>query len=774
MSSATFATGSGDVPPPPRWLALDEPGEWESFGRPLPAQAGRWESYLAIEGMHCAACALTVEALLQQLPGVHSVQVNGASAVARLAWSPALGLPSAWWAALQRAGYGALPAGDVLAAAPRLLAGRLMLWRWLVAGFCMMQVMMYAFPAYTAAAGDISAEAQSLLRWASWVLTLPVVLFSCQPFFAAALRDLRHRRIGMDVPVALGIVIAFGASTAATFDPASLWGAEVWYDSLTMFVFFLLSGRLLEQRLRDRTAGSLQALMRRLPDRVERQGADGVFVSVALQRLVAGDLIRLLPGEMVPADGFVVAGESQVDEALLTGESTPLLRGIGSPVIAGSANLTGMLMVRLQRVGPQTRYAGIVALMQQASVQKPRLAKLADRIASPFIGLVLLASAGAALWWWPSDPVHAISVAVAVLIVTCPCALSLATPAATLAAAGALARRGILVRRLEALESGAEIDTVLFDKTGTLTADGMALATTRTRQGVSVEQALGLAAALAQYSLHPLSRALVRAAGMGSGETGSSKSVTPIADLVEEPGRGLRARVMTGSNGQAHLLRLGSAGFCDVALQETEAEAEAQAEGTQVHLADEHGWLASFWLDETLRPDAEPAVGALGALGLDVCLLSGDRAAAVARLALRAGIGQALGQQTPEGKLAHIRLLQQRGHRVAMVGDGLNDAPVLARADVSVAMGQAVPLAQAQADFVVPGGQLAAVATLLAQARRTRAVVRQNLLWAAVYNAVCVPLAVLGLMPPWLAGLGMAASSLLVVFNSARLARISD
>ena len=470
---------------------------------------------------------------------------------------------------------------------------------------------------------------------------------------------------------------------------------------------------------------------------------------------------------MVPADGLVVAGESQVDEALLTGESTPLLRGIGSTVIAGSANLTGMLMVRLQRVGPHTRYASIVALMQQASVQKPRLAQLADRIASPFIGLVLLASAAAALWWWPSDPAHAISVAVAVLIVTCPCALSLATPAATLAAAGALARRGILVRRLEALESGAEIDTVLFDKTGTLTADGMALAATTTRQGVSAEQALGLAAALAQYSLHPLSRALVLAAGKGSGESGSS-SATPVADLAEEPGRGLRARVMTGSNGPAHLLRLGSAGFCDVAPQ------EAEAEGTQVHLADEQGWLASFWLDETLRPDAKPAVGALEALGLDVCLLSGDRTAAVARLASRAGISQALGQQTPEGKLAHIGLLQQRGHRVAMVGDGLNDAPVLARADVSVAMGQAVPLAQAQADFVVPGGQLAAVATLLAQARRTRAVVRQNLLWAAVYNAVCVPLAVLGLMPPWLAGLGMAASSLLVVFNSARLARISD
>lgn len=770
MSSATFASvpGPGDAAPPARWSTLDEPAEWESFGRPLATQPGRWESYLAIQGMYCAACALTVEALLQQLPGVHSVQVNGASAVARLTWSPAQGLPSAWLAALQRAGYGGLPAGDVLAAAPREQAGRLMLWRWLVAGFCMMQVMMYAFPAYTAGAGDISAEAQSLLRWASWVLTLPVVLFSCQPFFAAALRDLSHRRIGMDVPVALGIAIAFGASTAATFDQASLWGAEVWYDSLTMFVFFLLSGRLLEQRLRDRTAGSLQALMRRLPERVERQGADGGFEPVALQRLAAGDLIRLLPGEMVPADGLVEAGESQVDEALLTGESTPLPRGMGSAVIAGSANLTGVLLVRLQRVGPHTRYAGIVALMQQASVQKPRLAQLADRIASPFTGLVLLASAAAAWWWWPSDPAHAISVAVAVLIVTCPCALSLATPAATLASAGALARRGILVRRLEALETGAEVDTVLFDKTGTLTAHGMALATTRTRQGVSAAQALAVAAALAQYSLHPLSRALVQAAGMESGPATNISGAATVTDLAEEPGRGIRGRLLAGSDGQTQVLRLGSAEFCGGVPQ------NAEVEGAQVHLADGQGWLASFSLDETLRPDARPAVGALDALGLRVCLLSGDRSAAVTRLGWRAGIGNALGQRTPEGKLAHIRQLQELGHRVAMVGDGMNDAPVLARADVSVAMGQAVPLAQAQADFVVPGGQLAAVATLLAQARRTRTVVRQNLLWAAVYNGVCVPLAVLGLMPPWLAGLGMAASSLLVVLNSARLARITD
>ncbi len=755
MHTATLDTGAAQQAL--RWSALDERAEWEGFSRPLPGRADLWESYLAIEGMHCAACSLTVEEVLQKLPGVDNVQVNGASAVARVAWSPAQGRPSAWLAALQRAGYGALPAGDMLAAAPRIQAQRMMLWRWLVAGFCMMQVMMYAFPAYIAEPGDISPEAQGLLRWASWVLTLPVVLFSCWPFFSSALRDLRNRRVGMDVPVTLGILIAFGASSAATFDPASRWGAEVWYDSVTMFVFFLLSGRLLEQRLRDRTAGSLEALMRSLPDGVERQGAAGTFERVAVRRLVPGDVIRLLPGDVIPADGTVTAGESQVDEALLTGESTPLQRRVGSAVIAGSHNLSGMLLVRVERAGSETRYAAMVALMEQASVQKPRLARIADRIAGPFVLLVLLSSAAAALWWWPTDPVHAISVAVAVLIVTCPCALSLATPAATLAAAGALARRGVLVRRLEALESCAMVDTVVFDKTGTLTEDRMAVTVSRTREGTTAAQALLLAAALAQHSMHALSRAMVQAAGTVTGSA---------VDVTEVSGQGLQGCVAVGTGGKPRVMRLGSAAFCG-------ASPDVQAAGgPQVHLSDEQGWLASFEMDEALRPDARPAVGALHALGLQVQLLSGDLLAAVTRLAARAGIDKAYGQHTPEGKLAYVRELQQQGRRVAMVGDGMNDGPVLACADVSVAMGQAVPLAQAKSDFIVLGGQLAAVSALLQHARRTRAIVRQNLLWAALYNAVCVPLAILGFMPPWLAGLGMAASSLLVVLNSARLARM--
>lgn len=736
---------------------LDTPAEWQAFSRELRGEPGTWESYLAIEGIYCAGCSLTIEDALAGLPGVRSVEVNGATAIARITWVPGPGRPSQWLRALERAGYRGLPAGDQLAAAPRRQAQRLLLWRWLVAGFCMMQVMMYAVPAYVAEPGEMTGDVAALLRWAAWLLTLPVLLFSCRPFFASAWRDLRNARIGMDVPVSLGILIAFLASTAATFDPGGPLGGEVWYDSVTMFVFFLLSGRLLEQRLRDRTAGALEALVRRLPETVERVAADGSPERIPVRQVAAGDTLRIRAGEVFPADGRVLEGDTHVDEALLTGESKPLRRGAGDAVVAGSANLGGTVLVAAERTGDATRFGQIVQLMERASVEKPGLARLADRIATPFLVAVVLAAAGAAAWWWPQGPGHALGIAVAILIVTCPCALSLATPAATLAAAGALARRGILVRRLEALESGAGVDTVVFDKTGTLTADRIAVGAVRTRGGLAQDDALALAAALARHSLHPASRAIV-AAAMGVEQ--------PARDVREHAGQGVEGWI-AGRPGQSpRRLRLGSADFCGVPAR--------PADVAQVHLADDAGWLATFDLDETLRAGALRAVDALRGLGLDLQVLSGDQDEAVQRLAQRAGISAAAGRQSPQDKLARVTRLQRAGHRVAMVGDGMNDGPVLARADISIAVGDAVPVAQARSDFIVQGGRLDGVAAVLRQARRTQRVVRQNLAWAAGYNAVCVPLAVAGLMPPWLAGLGMAASSLFVVLNAARLARIPE
>ncbi len=736
---------------------LDDPGAWSAFSRPLEERPGCWESHLVIEGMHCAACALTVEDALRSVPGVSVASVSAGSRRARVLWQADAVLPSGWMDAVRRAGYRAVPANDAFASERRRQDTRKALWRWAVAGFCMMQVMMYAWPAYVAEPGDLTAEMEQLLRWASWVLTLPVLLFSCGPFFSAALRDILQRRISMDLPVALGMGITFVVSTAGTFEPQGIFGREVYFDSLTMFVFFLLTGRWFEQRLRERTAGALDALMNRLPDSVLRRRSDGEFERVAVRRLLPGDVLRVLPGEAFPADGTVIEGATLADEALLTGESRPLPRGVGATVIAGSHNLHAAVLVRVERIGDDTRFAQIVALMEQAATSRPQLAQLVDRMARPFLIGVLLAAGGAAAFWWSHDPGHALMVAVAVLVVTCPCALSLATPAAMLAAAGTLARQGVLVRRLGGLEALAEADMVVFDKTGTLTRDAMVLQSVLTREGVERIEALGMAMALAQQSLHPVSRALV-AAGQGEGVLAWRSE-----QVHEASGQGLRGLVSPppGRGGVTQELRLGSQAHCGVSV--------AAPAGPHAVLSDAQGWLAIFELGEDIRPDAAATVAALQAQGMEVRILSGDAAPAVARVAARLGIRGAQGACTPQDKLAFLRAAQQQGRKVVVVGDGLNDGPALAGAHVSFAFGQAVPLAQAQSDFVVLGEELASVGRALALARRTLRIVRQNLVWAVVYNAACVPLAVVGWLPAWLAGLGMAASSLLVVLNALRL-----
>ncbi|MES2925785.1 MAG: cation-translocating P-type ATPase [Pseudomonadota bacterium] len=754
-------------------VLLDDPQEWSAFGRPVgptgqaaedPASCA-WDSQVVLEGMHCAACALTIEDALRSVPGVLQADVSAATRRARVVWQPSQVQPSQWMDAVHKAGYRAMPAMDAFAREQRQRENRRALWRWLVAGFCMMQVMMYAWPAYVAQPGDLTGEMEQLLRWASWVITLPMVVFSCGPFFSSALRDIRLRRVSMDLPVALGMAITFVVSTAGTFDPAGIFGKEVYYDSLTMFVFFLLTGRWLELRLRDRTAGALEAVMNRLPDSVERRTADGSFVRVATRRVVAGDTIRVLPGEAFPADGRITLGSTHADESLLTGESTPVARPVGSTVTAGSYNLQAPVEVHVEGTGGQTRFAQIVALMESASLQKPRLAQLADRIARPFLVAVLVAAGLAAVYWWPSDPGHALMVAVAVLIVTCPCALSLATPVAMLTAAGTLARHGVLVRNLQGLEALAHVDTVVFDKTGTLTRDGMALQAVHTAHGWSTEEVLALAASLARHSMHPASRAVVAAAAaLDDGRWA-------VTDLQEEAGQGLVARVhdRLGAGQPARQVRLGSAHHAGVAPEE--AGSALQVVLSEQHVSGAVSELARFDLVEDLRTEAPAVVTALEQGGVAVQLLSGDRVGAVQRVAAQAGIAQAAGECTPQGKLAALQASQAGGHQVAMVGDGLNDGPVLAGAHVSFAFGRAVPLAQSQADFVVLGDSLALVPQTVLLARRTLRVVRQNLWWAAGYNALCVPLAVVGWMPAWLAGLGMALSSLLVVLNAARLAR---
>jgi Cu2+-exporting ATPase len=636
-----------------------------------------------------------------------------------------------------------------------------MLWRLGVAGLCMMQVMMYATPVYLSDTADMAPDMVQLLRWASWVLSLPVLFFSCLPFFKTAWRDLTQKKISMDLPVAIGMLVTFGVSTIGTFEPQGAFGSEVYFDSFTMFVFFLLTGRWLELRLRDQTAGALEAVMNRLPDVVHRRTSEGQFEMTTLRQLRLQDVIQVRAGEAFAADARIVKGETQVDEALLTGESKPLPRRIGQCVLAGSLNLTASVEVQVESLGKQTRFGQMVSLMESASVSKPSMALIADKVAKPFLWGVLLAAGLAALWGWQQSPAHALMVAVSVLIVTCPCALSLATPAAMLATAGALAKSGVLLRRLQALQMLTKVDTLIFDKTGTLTEENFSVQRITTRQGVRPEQALTWAAGLAAHSLHPVSRSLLRAHVKG-------QDLQPlVTNLQEFAGQGVQATLHeldSKSGATRHKeLRLGSAAFCGLP--------STQKDVLQTCLSDEDGWLATFEFSEALRSEAEPTLRALEKMGLRIRILSGDGQASVAQVAQRLGIQDAKGPCSPEEKLRQVKFEQSLGHCVAMVGDGLNDGPVLAGADVSFALGQALPLAQSKADFVFMASDLKPLVATFQISRKTMQIVKQNLIWAGVYNFACVPLAMLGYLPAWLAGLGMACSSLGVVLNAMRLSK---
>ncbi len=764
-AGSIFGAHRGPLTVTDNFDVLDDPVEQQDFTTfPNADDPTGAESVLMVQGMYCAACADTVESALQGLPGVQSALVHAATRRLTVRWDPALTRMSHLAQVVAATGYRLLPMAQALSVSERLLETRQALWRLFVAGFCAMQVMMYAWPAYVTQPGDIPADITQLLRFASWVLSLPVVFFASGPFFRSAWLDLKRGRVGMDTPVTIGILVTFLVSSAATFDPTGPWGHEVWFDSLTMFVFFLLGGRYLEHKARDRTAGALDSLMNRLPQTCDQQAADGSFQTVSVRRLRVGDTVRVQAGQAFPGDGVVQSERATVDEALLTGESHPVTRLRGEAVVAGSYNLGGPVLVEVQRLGRETRFAQIVALMEKASTEKPRLAVLADRIAAPFLVLVLLAAAVAFWYWWQIDHTKALSVAVAVLIVTCPCALSLATPAAMLSSAGALARRGILVRRLQAFETLAGIQAVVFDKTGTLTHDRLAVSSVTVRSGSSEAEALALAAALAAGSLHPVSRGIVQAAV----EQGAGGVVSELTSLQEQTGQGMQADRVGGG-----WVKLGSAAFCGLNAARADAadiNADGDGDAPRAFLADERGWLATMHMKEGVRADAREAVDALRALGVQTWLLSGDRPAAAQQVGAAVGVDHVIAGASPEQKLAEVIALQGRGLRLAMVGDGLNDGPVLARADTSFALGHAAPLAQAQSDYVIQGGRVMDVVHTLNLARDTMRIVRQNLLWAALYNAVCVPLALLGHMPPWLAGLGMAGSSLLVILNALRLA----
>ena len=753
--SAPAARASEDESSAAEWRRQDEAAY--AAGLVYAHPDGRHEVALLFDGMTCGACVWLIERWLERTPGVARASVNFTTRRGVVEWEPRTTSLAALLARIAAIGYHAYPYDAARREALARRESRAALARMAVALLAMMQVMMFALPTYVTIEG-IEPMHQRLLDWASFTLTLPVLLYCAAPIFRNAWRDLRIGRPGMDVPVAIGLAAAFGASVVSTQGGTG----PVYYDSVTMFVALLSTARYLELVARHRAGAAIEAVAHATPTVAERLCAwpDRTRSEVvAAGALACGDFILVRPGDAIPADGTIVEGRGVVEDAVLTGEAQPQSCVPGSVVHAGSVNRDGALIVEVSAAGQGTRLAAILRLTERAASRRPRIARIADTVASVFVVGLLVGTAVTAAIWWQIDPSRVFVVAFALLVVSCPCALSLATPAALAAAAGALTRKQVVLARPDALEALSRVTHVVFDKTGTLTDGVFRVVDVAPTNRLSRSSAVAIAAALEAWSEHPVARAIRAIAALPA----------PAVDVVVVAGQGVEGTV------HGVRWRIGRPAFVAGLAWRRSTGADGvpdERDGTQVALGDADGIVARFTCADAPRPDAGALVVRLASLGLCTILMSGDSADRAVRLGKSFGIDEARGDVSPDGKRAAIAELQAGGAIVAMIGDGINDAPAMAQAHVSLTIAQATPLAQWTADVVVLGNRLAPIADTFSHARKTLLVIRQNLGWAIAYNAIAIPLAAFGLVTPLAAAAGMSLSSLAVVGNALRVARI--
>lgn len=735
----------------PRQLTATELERLRELDHSLVQQAfvspvkGGQEAQLLIGGITCAACIWLLENHLKKQPGVLSFSVNHTTQRARLVWANDKTLLSDLLIAIHELGYTARPYQPDAVEEQLKAEHRSMLIRLAVAGIGTLQSMMLAFPLYFELARDLSPELVSFFRWFGLVVATPVVFYSAESFFRNAIRDLRTRHLTMDVPVAIAIGLAYLASAWVTV----MGGEEVYFESVSMFTFFLLLGRYIEVQARYRAGLTGNALAGFHPTVATRVTGEETEIIPAHQ-VKPGDVVRIRPGETLPVDGVILRGQSTLNESALTGEYLPETRVPGDTVHAGSINGENPLDIQVEKSGAQTRLSGILRILDRVQSEKPPVARMADRIAGKFVGRVLILAPVVWIGWWIAGADNAFDITLSVLVVTCPCALSLATPTAITSATVKLRRLGFLPTRGHALESMNAIDTVVFDKTGTLTRGKLSLIDTRVLGDKDKATCLRLAAGLEQHSEHPIAQVF------------HNRPSAAINTVSNHLGGGLSGHL----DGQAFFI--GHKAFVAEHVNLPEPESEPHT-GMEIWLASDTEWLASFWLDDQPREDAAQAIKALQDAGIRTLLLSGDRSGHVREIADRLGIDEAIGQASPEQKLEVLQNLKSEGHQVMMVGDGLNDLPSMAGAGISVAMGTAADLTQLKADAVLLNGQLMQLVAALETSRRTRKIIRQNMAWALLYNISALPLAAAGLVPPWLAAIGMSLSSLIVVLNALRL-----
>jgi len=734
---------------PEKLKPYDDPSLLGRFTRSY-GDAGDLETTLRLEKIRCAACVWLCEQHLRRIAGVKDVQIHYVTQKVIVRFAPGKTSLARLLFEIERIGYEAWPFEPSISLDRAKKERKQLLMRLGVAMLGMMQVMMYAWPTYVGA--DITPEFKLLLGWTSWGLTVPVMVYSAGPIFQGAWRSLQSFRqshmLGMDVPIALALALAFIAGTINLITGAG----QSYFDSITMFVAFILAARYVELLARQDAQGGAEALVKQLPATCERlrdYPASQVIEVVAVVNCNLGDVLRVSPGEVVPADGILIENASALDESLLTGEARPVEKNIGDRVYAGTHNILNPLLMRIEAVGQSTRIAGIASLLDQALLAKPVMVSLAEKWAAYFVAFLLLIAFISSAIWLYFDPSQAWTVLVSVLVASCPCALSLAVPTAMAAAQGAVTKLGLLIVRGHVMEGLVKATDLVLDKTGTLTMGQPELQEIiNLRTGYRREDALGLAAALESGQRHPLALSLLRAA-----QAENLVLPTLAGPVINQLGKGL-------SSGP---YRLGSALW-----QGFSQDAQVGQYG-QVHLADDLGLIASFVFLDTPRLGLALFLKTVKARNIAVHLVSGDDPATVAWWANHVGITSYQGACTPEDKYDYIERLQKAGRFVWAIGDGVNDAPLLARADISIAVGTGAPLAAAGADAILTAVSLEPLGKALSLADKTQAIIKENLLWALIYNLLAIPIAMLGLVNPWLAGIGMSLSSLAVTLNAWRL-----
>ena len=724
--------------------------------------AGLQRITLLLDDITCAACCWLIETRLNKLAGIEQFVVNYSSHRAQVEWNAEQIHLSDILKQIVQLGYRAYPYDSQRLQAKTDAERKQQLRRLGLAGLFGMQVMMLAIALYMGDWSGMETQYRTFFYWLSLLLTTPVVLYAAQPFYKNAWRDLRSLRVGMDVPVALAISIAFIASIFTTITHHG----HIYFDSIVMFVFLLLLARYLEFNTRQQANHYLDSLCRIIPvtaNRIHWQDNQWQEENIPVTELAINDRLLIRPGEMIPVDGVIVDGQSSVDESVLTGESIPVGKQLNDHVMSGSTNVESALHLKVSAIGEQTRLAQIIKLLERGQMQKPVLTAVIQRVAGWFVATVLLLASASGAYWWLAGSEQWLSIMIAVLVVTCPCALSLATPTALTAAMAAMMKRGMAVLNSNAIQSLANTSLFVFDKTGTLTTGELELNEILLKSHLAKNDCLAIAKAMEQHSEHPIAKAFYR--------TQTEEHNIHVEHCRNHPGQGVSGDI----NGISYYL--GTARFIRAksnANIDDERLNDNNVIKSEVYLADANTLHAVFLFKDALREQADALINTLQNDNYQTALLSGDKQHVVEITQHVLKIDKAWSEQLPQDKLDRINTEKANGNIITMIGDGINDAPVLAASHVSIAMGNGTDLAKLNADMILLNNNLNALQQTIKLARQTLQTIKQNISWALLYNLIALPAAMTGWLQPWMAAIGMSLSSLIVVSNSARLGKRTE